>query len=139
MSANLLNQNGGTPSTHYFAKRFGSLTQARALAKLPARTHSQIMSAALKRKKEGKMVGRQPRHPEQRPWLRYRSEDVLLGLKRLAKREGAMSALLIDDDANLPSSATVAHHFGKLSTAYQLAGLIRLDGKRVRFGLPPRR
>jgi hypothetical protein len=70
--------------------------------------------------------------------LRYRSDDILLGLNRIANREGAISAGLIDEDANLPSSATVVHHFGSLCTAYQLAGLIRLDGKPVRFGLPPR-
>jgi hypothetical protein len=51
----------------------------------------------------------------------------------------AISARLIDEDANLPSSATVVHHFGSFSAAYQLAGLIRLDGKPVRFGLPPRK
>jgi len=139
ISANLLDQNGGTPSAYYFIKRFCSLTKARVLAKLPAQTHSQIMLAAWKRKKEGKMIGRQPRHPGQRPGLRYRSDDILLGLKRLANREGAISARLIDEDANLPSSATVVHHFGSLSTAYQFAGLIRLDGKPVRFGLPPRK
>jgi len=139
ISANLLDQNGGTPSAYYFVKRFGSLTKAKTLAKLPAETHSQIMLAALKRKKEGKMIGRQQRHPGQRPGLRYRSDDILLGIRRLAKRKGAISARLIDEEANLPSSATVIHHFGSLSAAYQLAGLIHLDGKPVRFGLPPRK
>jgi hypothetical protein len=138
ISANLLDQNEVAPSAYYFVKRFGSLTKARDLAKLPAQTHSQIMLAAWKRKKEGKMIGRRPRHPGQRPGLRYRSDDIVLGLKRLAKREGAISARLIDEDANLPSSATVVHHFGSLSAAYQLAGVIRLDGKPVRFGLPSR-
>ena len=135
ISANLLDQNGGTPSAHYFAKRFGSLTRARVLARLPTQTHSQIMLAAWKRKKEGKMIGRRPRHPGQRPRLRYRSDDILLGLKRLAHQEGVISTRLIDQDAKLPSSATVARHFGSLSAAYQFAGLIRLDGKPVRFGL----
>jgi hypothetical protein len=134
----LLDQNGDTPSACYFVKRFGSLTKAKALAKLPAQTHSQIMTAALRRKKEGKMIGRKPRHSGQRPGLLYLSDDILLGLRRLAKREGAISARLIDDEANFPSSATVIHHFGSLSAAYQLAGLIRLDGKPVRFGLPPK-
>jgi hypothetical protein len=137
ISANLLDQNGGTPSAHYFARRFGSLTKAKVLAKLPLQTHSQIMLAAWKRKKEGEMIARQPRHPGQRPGLCYRSDDILVELRRLAKREGAISARLIDADPNLPSSATVVHHFGSLSAAYQLAGLIRLDGMPVRFGLPP--
>ncbi|UQR61408.1 hypothetical protein LRP30_31410 [Bradyrhizobium sp. C-145] len=35
MSATLLDQNGVTPSAYYFAKRFGSLTNARARANLP--------------------------------------------------------------------------------------------------------
>jgi len=139
MSANLLDQNGDTPSAHYYTRRFGSLTEARSLAKLPARTHSQIMVAALKRKKEGKSIGRKPRHQGQRPGLHYRSKDILLGLKRLAKREGALSGRLIDEDAALPSSATVIKHFRSLFAAYQLAGLIRLDGWPVRFGLPPRK
>jgi DNA invertase Pin-like site-specific DNA recombinase len=139
ISANLLDQNGGTPSAYYFVKRFGSLTEAKALAKLPAQTHSQIMVAALKRKKDGKTIGRQPRYQGQRPGLRYRSDDILVGLRRVAKREGAISARLIDEEANLPSSATVIHHFGSLSAAYQTAGLTRLDGKPVRFGLPPRK
>jgi len=138
ISQNVLDQNGDTPSACYFVKRFGSLTKAKALAKLPAQTHSQIMTAALRRKKEGKTIGRKPRHSGQRRGLLYRSDDILLGLRRLAKREGAISARLIDDEANFPSSATVIHHFGSLSAAYQLAGLIRLDGKPVRFGLPPK-
>ena len=138
MSGNLLDQNGGTPSACYFIKRFGSLTKARALAQLPTRSRSQIMLGALKRKEEGKTIGRKPRHPGERRGLRYRSDDILFALKRLAKREGAVSARLIDEDANLPSWATVVYHFGSLSVAYQLAGLIRLDGKPVRFGLPLR-
>lgn len=142
ISANLLNQNGETPSAYYFAKRFGSLTKARLMAKLPPQTHSQITLAACKRRKEGTLIRRermQPRYPGQRDGLRYRSDDILVGLKRLAKREGAISGRLIDEDANLPSSATVAHHFGSFSAAYRLAGLVRLDGKPVRFGPPAQR
>jgi DNA invertase Pin-like site-specific DNA recombinase len=73
ISANLLDQNECAPSAYYFIGRFGSLAKARILAKLPAQTHSQIMLAALKRKKEGEMIGRRPRHPGQRPGLRYLS------------------------------------------------------------------
>jgi hypothetical protein len=50
-----------------------------------------------------------------------------------------VSGRLIDEDPYLPSWATVALHLGSLSTAYQLAGQIRLDGELVRFGLPPRK
>jgi len=137
ISVDLLDQNGGTPSAYYFVKRFGSLRKARVLAKLPVPTHSQIMAAAWKRKHEARVIGRLPRHPGQRFSLRNRSDKILLELKGLAKRKGAISGRLIDEDANLPSSATVVHHFGSLSAAYQLAGLIRLDGKPARFGLPP--
>jgi DNA invertase Pin-like site-specific DNA recombinase len=139
ISVDLLDQNGSTPTAYYFIKRFGSLTKARVLAKLPVPTHSQIMAAALKRKSEGRMIGRQPRHPGHPSSLRYSSDKILLGLKRLAKRKGAISGRLIDEDPELPSSATVVGHFGSLSAAYKLAGLIRLDGKRVRFGPAPRR
>jgi DNA invertase Pin-like site-specific DNA recombinase len=103
ISGNLLDHNGGTPSKCHFIRRFGSLTKARVLAKLPTQTHSQIMFAAWKRKKEGKIIRRQPRHPGQRPGLRYRSDDILLGLKRLAKRAGMVSARLIDEDPSKPS------------------------------------
>jgi DNA invertase Pin-like site-specific DNA recombinase len=137
ISVNLIDQNGDTPSAYYFRKRFGSITTARILAGLPRQTHSQIMSAARKRKKEGKVIGRRRRHPEQHPGLRYLSADILIGLKRLAKRDGVISAHRIDDDTNLPSAATVIHHFGSLIAAYQLAGLVRLDGRPPRFGLPP--
>ncbi|MFQ3455825.1 recombinase family protein [Bradyrhizobium sp. UFLA01-814] len=139
MSANLLDQNGATPTAYYFAKRFGSLTKARALANLPPRSHSQIMSAARKRRKDGTIIQRKPRYPGQRPFLRYRSDDILKGLRRLAKRQGAVSFSLIDDDPNLPSAGTVIHHFGSLAKAYQLAGLVRLAGRPVRHGLPDRR
>jgi DNA invertase Pin-like site-specific DNA recombinase len=135
-SVNLLNQNGVTPCAYYFVKRFGSITKARALAQLPLRTRSQLTRDGLKRKREGKLIERGPRHPEQPPHLIYRSNDILLGLKRLAEREGVISARLIDHDPDLPSSTTVVHHFGKLSTAYRLVGLVRLEGKPVRFGLP---
>jgi DNA invertase Pin-like site-specific DNA recombinase len=127
ISANLLDRNGDTPSVYYFRKRFGSLAKAMALAKLPVQTHAQITLAACKRRKEGTLVRRGPRHPDQRAGLRYRSEDILLGLKRLAKRAGAISARLIDKDSGLPSYDTVVRHFGSLSTAYRLAGLVRSD------------
>jgi Resolvase, N terminal domain len=139
ISLNLLDQNRATPGKSYLIKRFGTLANARALAGLPARSRSQIMLAALQRKREDKTIGRTPRPPGQRSRLRYRSEDILFGLRRLAKREGAISACLIDQDSELPSWGTVVNYFGSLSAAYRLAGLIRLDGKPVRFGLPPRK
>lgn len=136
VTQNLLDWDKDTPGSYYFVKRFGSLTKAKALAKLPLETHSQIMLAACQRKREGKTVGRQRRHPGQRPKLGYRTNDLLLGLKRLVEREGAVSARLINDDPNLPWSATLAHHFGKLSKAYQLLGLVRLAGRPMRHGFP---
>ena len=84
------------------------------------------------------MLRRQPRHPTQRIGLHYRSDRILLGLKLLAKREGMVSARLINEEAGLPSADCVIHHFGSLCKAYKLAGLVRLHGKPGRFGLPPR-
>jgi hypothetical protein len=136
VSINLLNRNVGTPSANYFVKRFGSLTKARILAKLSDQTHSQIMVSAWKRKKGDNTIRPQP---GPRPKLWHRSEDILLGLTRLAGRDGAVSARLIDEDISLPSWATVASHFGSLSAAYRLAGLIRLGGSHGRYGLPPRK
>ncbi|MHC2338193.1 DNA invertase Pin-like site-specific DNA recombinase [Bradyrhizobium sp. USDA 4454] len=135
VTQNLLDWDKNTPGAYYFVKRFGSFTRAKALAKLPLETHSQIMLSACQRKREGKTIRRQRRHPGQRPKLAYRTDDLLLGLKRLVEREGAISARLINDDPALPWSATVAHHFGKLSKAYRLLGLVRLKGKPARFGL----
>jgi hypothetical protein len=120
VTANLVDWDDHTPGAYYFIKRFGSLTQAKALAKLPVETQSQIMLAACQRKREGKTIWRQRRHPGQRPHWGYRTNDLLLGLKRLVERKGVISARLINDDPNLPWSATVAHHFGKLSKAYQM-------------------
>lgn len=136
VTQNLLDRDEDAPGAYYFVKRFGSFTKAKALAQLPLQTHSQIMLAACRRKREGKTVGRQRRHPGQRPKLGYRTDDLLIGLKRLVERKGYLSARLINDDPDLPWSATVAHHFGKLSRAYQLLGLVRLGGKPPRFGLP---
>jgi hypothetical protein len=65
-TANLIDQNGVTPSAYYYAKRFGSLTKARALAHLPLLTKSQMVSAARKRSKEGKLIGRGQRYAGQR-------------------------------------------------------------------------
>ncbi|WP_420965312.1 recombinase family protein [Bradyrhizobium sp. B120] len=138
VTQNLLDWDEDTPGAYHFVKRFGSFTQAKALAKLPLETHSQIMLAACQRKRHGKTIRRQRRHPGQRPKLGYRTDDLLLGLKRLVEREGAISARLINDDPDLPWSATVARHFGKLSKAYQMLGLVRLEGKPARFGLPRR-
>jgi hypothetical protein len=132
----LIDQSGVTPSAYYYAKRFGSLTNARALAHLPLLTKSQMVSAGRKRRRKGKLVERGQRHAGQRPHLRYRSDDILRGLKDLAEKWGVISSRLINDDPNLPSAAAVANHFGKLSTAYQLVGIIRLEGKPIRFGLP---
>jgi hypothetical protein len=68
--------------------------------------------------------------------LGYRSDDILRGLKNLAEKWGIISSRLIDDDPNLPSAAAVANHFGKLATAYHLVGIVRLEGRPIRFGLP---
>ena len=76
VTQNLLDRDEETPGTHYFVKRFGSFTQAKALVELPLETHSQIMLAACRRKREGKTVGRQRRHPGQRPKLGYRTDDL---------------------------------------------------------------
>jgi DNA invertase Pin-like site-specific DNA recombinase len=135
-TANLIDQNGATPSAYYYAKRFGSLTKARALARLPLLTMSQMVSAGRKRRKEGKLIARGQRHTGQKPNLGYRSDEILRGLKGLAEKWGIISSRLINEDPNLPHAATVAHHFGKLSTAYELVGIVRLEGKPVRFGLP---
>jgi hypothetical protein len=136
VTQNLLDRDKDTPGIYYFTKRFGSLTKAKALAKLPLETRSQFMLSAFQRKREGKTVGRQRRCPEQRPKLGYCTDDLLLGLKRLLDREGAVSARLINDDPNLPWSATVAHHFGKLSNAYRLLGLVKFEGRPMRHGYP---
>jgi hypothetical protein len=134
ISANLLDQNVGTPSANYFIKRLGSLAEARVLAKLPDQTRSQITASAWRRKKEGKAIQRQP---GLRPKQWYRPDDILARLRRLAKRKVGVSARLIDEDPSLPSWATVAFQFGSLGAAYQLAGLVRLDGTRYRrYGLP---
>ncbi|MCP3400203.1 recombinase family protein [Bradyrhizobium sp. CCGB20] len=138
VSHKLVDQNGETPSTYYYTKRFGSLTKARELAGLPKRTPSEILQAALKRKREGKMLTQRRRFPEQRAHLRYRTDDLLFGLKKLARRKGRISAFLIDEDPGLPSALTLIRYFGSLHKAYQLAGLVRLDDKYpVRFGWPP--
>ena len=107
-----------------------------ALARLPLLTKSQMVSAGPKRRKEGKLVRRGQRHAGQKPNLGYRSDEILRGLKGLAEKWGIISSRLIDEDPNLPSAACVAHHFGKLSTAYGLVGIVRLRGKPIRFGLP---
>jgi hypothetical protein len=135
-TANLIDQNGATPSAYYYTKRFGSLTKARALARLPRLTTSQMVSAGRKRGKEGKLITRGQRHAGQKPNLGYRSDEILRGLRGLAEKWGVISSRLINEDPDLPHAATVTHHFGKLSTAYQLAGIVRLEGKPVRFGLP---
>jgi DNA invertase Pin-like site-specific DNA recombinase len=135
-TANLIDQNGVTPSAYYYVKRFGSLTKARILANIPLLTRSQMVSEGRKRREEGKSIGRNQRHLGQRPHLRYRSDDILRGLKGLAEKWGVISSRLINEDPNLPSAAAVAHHFGKLSTAYGLVGVVRLEGKPIRFGLP---
>jgi hypothetical protein len=139
MSANLLDQNGGTPKSGYYAKRFGSITKARELAKLPPRGHSEITLAACKRRKEGTLIRRRSHDTKLPSILRYRSEDILRGLRSLARREGKVTISLIDDEPNLPSAATVIHHFGSISRAYRLAGLVRFDGWPMRHGLPGRR
>ncbi|MDA9448255.1 hypothetical protein XI01_16275 [Bradyrhizobium sp. CCBAU 21360] len=138
-TANLVDQNGITPSAYYYKKRFGSLTKARALAQLPLLTNSQMVSAGRRRSKEGTSIARKPRFAGQRPGMGYCSNDILAGLRRLAERRGVISARMINEDPDLPSSAAVVNHFGKLSTAYQLIGVVRLEGKPIRFGLPPQK
>jgi hypothetical protein len=139
VSANLLDQDGVIPTAYYYSKRFGSLANARVLAKLPPRSHSEVTTAGCKRRKEGTLIRRRPRHPGQPRSLHYRSDDILEGLRRLARQNGAISGAMIDDDFGLPSAATVANHFGSMSAAYRLAGLVRLEGWPIRHGLPSRK
>jgi DNA invertase Pin-like site-specific DNA recombinase len=134
ISNTLLDRNHDTPTTYYYAKRFGSVTMARLLARIPAETLSQSTTAAWKRRRAGKLIERGPRYPFQHPGLRYRSDQILIGLKRLAERVGVISMHRIDDDPTLPSAATVIGHFGSMKEAYRLAGLAKLDGRR--FGMP---
>lgn len=138
-SANLIDQNGSTPKSGYYVKRFGSITKARRLAKLPGRSHSEITLAACRRRKEGTLIRRQWQDYNRISVLRYRSEDILRGLRALARREGKITIALIDDEPNLPAATTVIHHFGSISRAYRLAGLVRLEGWPMRHGLPGRR
>ncbi|TCU75290.1 DNA invertase Pin-like site-specific DNA recombinase [Bradyrhizobium sp. R2.2-H] len=135
-SANLIDQNGSTPKSGYYVKRFGSLAKARKLAKLPSRSHSELTFAACKRRKEGTLIRRQWQESKRVSVLRYRSEDVLRGLRALARREGKITIALIDDEPSLPAATTVIHHFGSISRAYRLAGLVRLPGWPLRHGLP---
>jgi len=136
MSANLLNQNGVTPKISYYAKRFGSLTKARALAKLPDRTQSEVALAGCRRRKEGTLLRRNRLLPGQPKWVHYRAEAILTGLRRLVKRQGKASISLIEDDPTLPSAATIIHRFGSIQSAYRLAGLVRLAGWPMRYGFP---
>lgn len=136
VSANLLNQNGVTPKIGYFAKRFGSLTKARALAKLPDRTQSQITLAACKRRKESTLLKRKRLLPGQPKWVRYRAEEILSGLRNLVNRHGRASISLIEDDPTLPSAATIIQRFGSIQSAYRMAGLVRLSGWPMRYGFP---
>ncbi|WP_316192406.1 MULTISPECIES: recombinase family protein [unclassified Bradyrhizobium] len=137
-TANLVDQNGKTPSAYYYKKRFGSLAKARALAQLPLLTNSQRVSDGRKRGKLGTLIRRKPRFAGQPPGLGFCSKDILVGLRRLAERDGVISARMIDNDPDLPSSSAVANHFGKLSKAYELIGVVRLKGKSIRYGLAPR-
>ncbi|QOG20572.1 recombinase family protein [Bradyrhizobium sp. SEMIA] len=138
-SANLIDQNGSTPKSGYYVKRFGSITKARKLAKLPRRSHSDITLAACRRRKEGTLIRRKSQQSKLACVLRYRSEDILRGLRVLARREGKITIGLIDDEPHLPAASTVIHHFGSISRAYRLAGLVRLAGWPMRHGLPERR
>ncbi|WP_158626784.1 recombinase family protein [Bradyrhizobium sp. RP6] len=98
ISANLINQNGTTPKSGYYVKRFGSLTKARRRAKLPNLSHSDITLAACKRRKAGTLIRRKSQESKVVPVLRYRSEDILRGLRALARREGKITIGLIDDE-----------------------------------------
>jgi DNA invertase Pin-like site-specific DNA recombinase len=136
-TGNLINQNEAAPSADYYFKRFGSLDKARRYAGIPVLTLSQSVSAARKRKRDGKTtIKRQRRHPDQSIGLHYRSDDILLGLSNLVKKTGVISARLINEDTGLPSADCVIKHFGSLREAYRRAGIVQLEGKLVRFGLP---
>jgi len=49
-------------------------------------------------------------------------EEMLDQLRRLLERKGRLSAPLIDENEDLPSSGTYQAHFGSLTRAYQLIG-----------------
>jgi DNA invertase Pin-like site-specific DNA recombinase len=49
-------------------------------------------------------------------------EEIVKGLRAVLKREGKLTAALIDRAAELPTSGTVARRFGNLRGAYDAAG-----------------
>ena len=53
---------------------------------------------------------------------RYSDPEMLERLKRLYEVQGRLSALIIDEADDMPSSAAYRHRFGSLPRAYQLVG-----------------
>lgn len=52
----------------------------------------------------------------------YTNEEVLDRLRRILRREGKLTASLIDSDRDLPCAESIAAHFGSKLRAYELAG-----------------
>ena len=68
---------------------------------------------------------------------RVSDEELLEHLKRLYSEAGQLSGVLIDQAADMPSSATYRNRFGSLSRAYEMIGY-RTDRDQERIALNKR-
>jgi DNA invertase Pin-like site-specific DNA recombinase len=117
-----INQDRTLPCAASIKQRFGSIYRAYALSGLPPVTHSHVTTAARARRKlrEDAILksGRKLKTV-------YTTEELIVGLQRILKKHGYISARLIDQDPCMPTAQTVGVRFGSHRKAYKLAGWSR--------------
>ncbi len=120
-----INSQSGMPSAHVYAKRFGSLTQTFELAGVP-HTRTQAQQSAYRRSIDRGTAALRSPQPETAGGhvvSRFSDEVLFCELRRMAARDGHVSARSIDAEPGLPSPASFHYRFGSLLKACELAGL----------------
>ncbi len=130
-----INEDRTLPCSGSIKRRFGSIYRAYALSGLPPVTHSQVATVARARRKlredAGLKNGRKLK-------TTYTTEELIVGLQRILKKHGYISATLIDQDPCMPTAKTVGVRFGSHRKAYKLAGWSRTHRQIVRAALESR-
>jgi hypothetical protein len=105
LSHGIINESDDVPCSDTYQKRFGSLARAYELIGYTGR--------APRRRRQPGLLGTA---------CRRSNGELLAGLRRLLEKHGYLTALVIEDCADIPCASTYRYRFGSLRHAYELIG-----------------
>lgn len=133
-TSDLIDADPELPSFYMFARRFGSVRRAYALAGLGYPTFSEIQFAAQARRREREKFAPRKMYPRADGCgvtTRIPTDVILNALRDLLEQHGYLSSVLINGTPGVPSAPLIIRRFGSLRAAYALAGWARTSGEII--------